>query len=167
MKIYTPHPEQLDALAALFDAYRVFYRKESDLQGAKAFLQELMDQKQSVVFVAEVDGDLVGFTQLYPLFSSTNMAKLWLLNDLYVQPEIRGKAIGKALLKAAQDHCVATQAKGLSLETEKTNQIGNGLYPKMDFVCDDEHNFYYWENPSFSSSWYQSHRFSLFHQIFW
>ena len=105
-----------------------------------------------IVFVAEVDGDLVGFTQLYPLFSSTNMAKLWLLNDLYVQPELRGKAIGKALLKAAQDHCVATQAKGLSLETEKTNQIGNGLYPKMDFVCDDEHNFYYWENPSFSSS---------------
>ena len=104
--------------------------------------------KQSVVFVAEVDGDLVGFTQLYPLFSSTNMAKLWLLNDLYVQPKIRGKAIGKALLKAAQDHCVATQAKGLSLE-QKTNQIGNGLYPKMDFVCDDEHNFYYWENPSY------------------
>ena len=152
MKIYSPHPKQLDALAVLFDAYRVFYRKESDLHGAKAFLQERMEQKQSVVFVAEVDGDLVGFTQLYPLFSSTNMAKLWLLNDLYVEPELRGKAIGKALLKAAQDHCVATQAKGLSLETEKTNQVGNALYPKMDFVCDDEHNFYYWENPSFSSS---------------
>ena len=152
MKIYSPQLDQLDSLAALFDAYRVFYKKESDLDAAKSFLQERMERKQSVVFVAEIDNKLVGFTQLYPLFSSTNMASLWLLNDLYVQPNQRGKAIGKALLKAAQEYCIRTNAKGISLETEKTNLIGNELYPKMNFICDQEHHFYFWENPSFSSS---------------
>lgn len=151
MKIYSASLAQLDALALLFDAYRVFYRKKSDVKGAKHFLKARMEQKQSVIFVAEVDGKPVGFTQLYPLFSSTNMAPLWLLNDLFVAPEQRGKAIGKALLAAAQDHCIKTNAKGVSLETEKTNLIGNGLYPQMEFVCDKEHNYYYWENPSFSS----------------
>ena len=151
-QIYSPKKEQLSALAKLFDAYRVFYRKESDLQGAIAYLSKRMEQKDSVLFIAEKDGEVVGFTQLYPLFSSTNMRRLWLLNDLYVLPEQRGKQISKQLIRAAQEYCKTTGAQGLTLETEKTNQIGNLLYPKMDFEKDEEHNFYVWENPTLSSS---------------
>ena len=119
--IHIKHPsiEQLPALAQLFDAYRVFYKKTSDVEGAITFLHERIEQKESVVFVAEMDGELVGFTQLYPLFSSTNMARMWLLNDLFVHPEKREKGIGKLLMHAAQEHCKRTQALGISLETEK------------------------------------------------
>ena len=39
MKIYSASLAQLDALALLFDAYRVFYRKKSDVKGAKRFLK--------------------------------------------------------------------------------------------------------------------------------
>ena len=152
MQIYPATLAQLNPLAQLFDAYRVFYKKESDLQGATSFLKARIQGQESIILIAEVADDFVGFTQLYPLFSSTNMARLWLLNDLYVSPNQRGRAIGKALLKAAQDHCIATHAKGISLETEKSNAVGNGLYPRMDFRLDEEHNFYFWENPSFSSS---------------
>ena len=52
----------LNELAALFDAYRVFYRKESNLAGAKRFLSDRMQQKESVIFVALLDEQLVGFT---------------------------------------------------------------------------------------------------------
>ena len=142
----------LNELAALFDAYRVFYRKESNLAGAKRFLSDRMQQKESVIFVALLEEQLVGFTQLYPLFSSTNMMPIWLLNDLFVAQEHRGKHISKGLIKAAQEHCKITKAKGISLETEKNNVPGNALYPKMGFALDQEHNFYYWENPTASSS---------------
>jgi len=37
------------------------------------------------------------------------------------------------LLEAAQNHCTATHAKGVSLETEQTNVVGNKLYPIMGF----------------------------------
>lgn len=141
----------LDDLAVLFDAYRVFYKKETDLDAAKKFLRERLANDQSVIFMVYNDSRAVGFTQLYPVFSSVNMAAVWLLNDLFVDPVYRGKKIGKQLLEAAQNHCTATGAKGISLETEQTNVVGNKLYPIMGFEKDTEHNFYYWENPTFST----------------
>ena len=141
----------LDDLAVLFDAYRVFYKKETDLDAAKKFLRERLANDQSVIFMVYNDSRAVGFTQLYPVFSSVNMAAVWLLNDLFVDPVYRGKKIGKQLLEAAQNHCTATGAKGVSLETEQTNVVGNKLYPIMGFEKDTEHNFYYWENPTFST----------------
>jgi len=130
----------------------VFYRKESNLEGAKRFLSERMQQKESIIFVALMEEKLVGFTQLYPLFSSTNMMPIWLLNDLFVAKEHRGKQISKGLIKAAQEHCKITKANGISLETEKSNVPRNALYPKMGFALDQEHNFYYWQNPTAPSS---------------
>lgn len=79
----------LDDLAVLFDAYRVFYKKETDLDAAKKFLRERLANDQSVIFMVYNDSRAVGFTQLYPVFSSVNMAAVWLLNDLFVDPVYR------------------------------------------------------------------------------
>ena len=84
-------PNHLDDLALLFDAYRVFYKKESDLSAAQVFLRERLTKNQSVVFMVYDGSRAIGFTQLYLLFSSVNMAAVWLLNDLFVDPTYRGK----------------------------------------------------------------------------
>ena len=152
IQIKRAHEGHLNELEVLFDDYRVFYRKESNLEGAKGFLIERILKKESVIFVALLEEKLVGFTQLYPLFSSTNMMPIWLLNDLFVAKEHRGKQISKGLIKAAQEHCKITKANGISLETEKNNVPGNALYPKMGFAIDQEHNFYFWQNPTAPSS---------------
>ena len=152
IQIKRAHEGHLNELAVLFDDYRVFYRKERNLEGAKGFLSERILKKESVIFVALLEEKLVGFTQLYPLFSSTNMIPIWLLNDLFVAKEHRGKQISKGLIKAAQEHCKITKANGISLEAEKNNVPGNALYPKMGFAIDQEHNFYYWQNPTAPSS---------------
>ena len=60
----------LDDLAFLFDAYRIFYKKETDLEAAKKFLRERLANDQSVIFIVYDDSRAVGFTQLYHLFSS-------------------------------------------------------------------------------------------------
>ena len=52
--------------------------------GAENFLKERLENQDSEIFVAEENGILTGFTQLYPLFSSTRMKRYWLLNDLFV-----------------------------------------------------------------------------------
>ncbi|WP_428979912.1 GNAT family N-acetyltransferase [Elizabethkingia anophelis] len=103
-----------------------------------------MNNNESVIYIAEADGETIGFTQLYPLFSSTRMKKLWLLNDLYVEEEYRQKGISIALIDKAKELCRETGACQLSLETSKTNMVGNNLYPKTDFQLDTEANFYYW-----------------------
>jgi len=138
--------EDINSLAALFDNYRVFYRKQTDLDAAEAFLKERLLNSDSIIFVAQQENTLAGFTQLYPLFSSTRMKRIWLLNDLYVLPEFRGNGISHQLINAAKDLAIQSGAAGLLLETEKTNNIGNRLYPSAGFTLYNETNFYWWEN---------------------
>jgi GNAT superfamily N-acetyltransferase len=70
---------------------------------------------------------------------------LWLLNDLFVLPALRGQGISKRLIERAQEYCRETHACALTLETAQTNDIGNQLYPTMGFVLDTEFNHYCWE----------------------
>ena len=74
------------------------------------------------------------------------MNKLWLLNDLFVSEKFRGKGVSVLLIEEAKKLCKKTNACGLILETAKTNEIGNSLYPKTGFLLDLEHNYYSWEN---------------------
>lgn len=133
----------IDALSLLFDAYRVFYKKESDVEGAKQFLTERMSRNESIVYICRKDGIVCGFTQLYPLFSSIRMKLLWLLNDLFVAPEYRGHGMSVALIDEAKKLAVETGACGVSLETDKGNLIGNTLYVKTQFELDEDHNYYF------------------------
>lgn len=130
----------------MFDAYRVFYKKASDLEGAANFLAKRIENGESVIFVSANDeGRIYGFVQLYPLFSSTRMQKLWLLNDLFVHPDERRQGIAKDLVEACKALCRDSNACGMMLETARSNEIGNKLYPVMGFSIDNEHNYYSWD----------------------
>ena len=136
----------LPALAYLFDQYRVFYRKASDLEGARQFIGERLHQGDSRIYVCAEGQELLGFVQLYPIFSSTRMRRLWLLNDLFVAPAQRGKGLSLQLLDAGKQLCRETEACGVMLETEKSNTIGNQLYPRAGFQLNEGSNFFEW-NP--------------------
>lgn len=138
--------QDLTQLSELFDQYRVFYHKDSDIPSAENFLKERIEKQDSEIYIAETDGILVGFVQLYPLFSSTRMKKYWLLNDLFVNENHRGKGFSKELIEAAKEVCKSSDACGILLETGKSNDIGNKLYPSCGFELYDEVNFYEWTN---------------------
>ena len=89
----------LDSLVPLFDAYRQFYGQLPDLEGARTFLSGRMERGESVVFLAFEEDRAVGFTQLYPQFSSVGMDRNWLLNDLYVDERARKKGWESACWK--------------------------------------------------------------------
>ena len=132
-------------VASLFDDYRVFYRKKSDKEGATNFIKDRLEKKDAIIFIAEEDDLCVGFTQLYPSFSSTKMMKLWVLNDLFVMESRRGEGISKELIEKSKSLCKQTNACGILLETETSNTIGNNLYPKTGFHL-ETNNFYFWSN---------------------
>ncbi|MFV0233012.1 GNAT family N-acetyltransferase [Empedobacter falsenii] len=136
----------LQTLAPLFDAYRQFYDKESDVEGAKEFLLERIANNESVIYLAfDEKENAVGFVQLYPLFSSTRMKRFWMLNDLFVSPEFRGQGFSRELIDQAKKLCRKTDACAMLLETSVTNHIGNSLYPSAGFQLRDDANFYEWE----------------------
>jgi ribosomal protein S18 acetylase RimI-like enzyme len=136
-EIKTATFEHLEIVAPLFDAYRVFYQEASDLERARTFLLERIQNAESVIYIA-CDGEKpLGFTQLYPSFSSASTQKLWILNDLYVIPEARGLRVGEHLIERAMQLARDTNAKGVMLETAHTNLSGQKLYERMGFERED------------------------------
>ncbi len=146
LKIDTATFSDLEDLNELFDAYRVFYEKQSDKETSEAFLQERIEKDESIIYIARNEkGTAVGFVQLYPIFSSTRMKRLWLLNDLYVDSKFRGQGFSKALIERSKKLCRESGACGMMLETAKDNHIGNQLYPATGWALDKDHNFYSWD----------------------
>lgn len=133
----------LDALASLLDAYRQFYGQSSDLAAARSFLKARFEHGQSIVFLAESQGQTVGFTQLYPSFSSVSMARVFVLNDLYVDPQARRTGVASALLKAAQNHAQNLGAVRLSLNTDVQNRSAQALYDAMGWQRDQQFYAYH------------------------
>ena len=121
-------PADLDALAQLFDAYRQFYEQPSDLPRARQWLRERLRFGESMVLVAKRGGIAVGFTQLYPMFSSVRTARTWILNDLFVDAGARRKGVARALLDAAAAFAREDGAMGISLETSQDNAAARALY---------------------------------------
>lgn len=145
MEVRAVKSNDLHSLVTLFDNYRVWYRKNSDVEGAKKFLGERIEKEDSKIYVCGDKNELVGFVQLYPLFSSTRMKKFWLLNDLFIDSAHRGKGLSLMLIEHSKQLVRQSGACGMFLETEITNTIGNKLYPRAGFRLNETTNFYEWE----------------------
>lgn len=126
--------KDIKQLSVLFDKYRIFYQQRSDMASAKIFLKKRMKRKESVIFVAEQGDELIGFTQLFPIFSSVSMQRTWLLNDLYVNERSRGIGAATALLKAAKEFGAETGSKWLLLQTAADNFTAQKVYEKNGWI---------------------------------
>lgn len=133
----------VDDAAPLFDAYRQFYGQRSDVAAARAFLEERLRRDESVIFLAVEDSGALGFTQLYPSFSSVSLRRLWILNDLFVGADVRRGGVGRRLLDRAREWAIETGAKGLVLATAVDNTRARALYESCGWRRDDEFQHYY------------------------
>lgn len=111
----------VDRIVPLFGAYREFYRQRPTPVPERAFLAERIERGEAMVFLAEAHGAAVGFTLLYPSFSSISLRRIWVLNDLFVRPEHRRHGVGARLLLAAREFARASGAEYLTLETALDN----------------------------------------------
>lgn len=121
----------------MFDAYRVFYGQPSDPDAARAFLDARLRRDESVVFVSRDHDTPLGFTQLYPTFSSVAARRVWILNDLFVVPAARRRGVARALMAAAQAFAGSTGAVRIALETTRDNRAAQALYESLGYARDD------------------------------
>jgi ribosomal protein S18 acetylase RimI-like enzyme len=143
MTIRRATPDDLDALAPLFDAYRQFYGQPPDAETARTFLAERMRRAESVVLLAlGPDGRVTGFAQLYPTFCSVAAGHIFILYDLFVAPAHRRSGVGAALLSAAADIARREQAVRLELSTAVTNHAAQALYEGAGWRRVDEFQVY-------------------------
>ena len=130
-------PADLDTAAALFDAYRQFYEQPGDLGRARRFLSERLAAGDTTLLLAlDSDGAGLGFTHLFPSFTSVGTAPLVILNDLFVAPGARGRGVGQELLAEAEAHARAVGAVRLVLQTAVDNAAAQRLYARAGWTPD-------------------------------
>ena len=136
-------PADVGEVAPLFDAYRQFYGKPTDVEAARRFLFARLSKAESVLFIARLDAKVAGFVNLYPVFSSVNLTRQWILNDLFVAPVARKLGVGRALTERARQLAEATRANGLALETAIDNHAAQKLYESLGWKRDNEFYRYF------------------------
>ena len=129
----------LEVVSKLLDDYRRFYGWASDMKAARAFLQARFEHGQSVVFIAFDGATPIGFTQLYPSFSSVSLARAFILNDLFVAESHRRAGVGARLLDAASCYARSMGAVRLSLNTDVRNTSAQALYEAKGWKKDQEY----------------------------
>ena len=137
----------LDALAALLDQHRVLQGKPSDEPAARAFLQARFDHGESVLFIAHLNTGQgaapVGFAQLYPSFSSTALARVFVLNDLFVHAHGRRLGVASQLLAAAEQYAWALGAVRVTLNVARDNTAGHALYTAQGWQADQQFHMFH------------------------
>ena len=141
--IIRAQPEHISLLAPLLDAYRVFYKQNSDRKAAAQFLKERFQKNESVLFLSLDGEEATGFVQLYRSFSTVSLQPILILNDLYVGETHRKKGIGEALLRSSQEYCQTKGFKGLALETDIDNPAQE-LYERLGWKKDVHCFHYFW-----------------------
>lgn len=150
MEIIRATENDLPVILPLFDGYRQFYEQVSDLSACENYLNERLSNIESVLYLAYewVNGLRVGvgFSQLYPTFSSVTLRKFWVLHDLYVEESYRKQGIAKELINKCKDMAIENAPIGIVIESRISNQSAQHLFDAVGFVKEGEHYFYYLED---------------------
>lgn len=129
--------ETVKNVLPLFEAYRTFYGQPKS-EVISQFLNERIQLNESTIFLARIDGEAVGFVQLYPTFSSVACKRAFVLNDLYVAEAYRKRGVAQKLMEKCYDYCIEQDASYMTLETSVSNEQAQKLYKKMGMVVEEE-----------------------------
>lgn len=110
-----------------------FYQKpEPENTDLKYLIRHLIDHPEAgVQFVAVKDGLMVGFATLYFTFSTLQVKKAAILNDLFVTEAARGMKAGEQLFNTCLTFIRKNDFAHMTWETAKDNLVAQALYNKM------------------------------------
>lgn len=113
----------------IVDFYQRPQPKEEEL---KNLIHHLIENPSiGLQFVAEKEGELIGFATLYFTFSTLQVKKAAILNDLYVTSSGRGQKVGEQLFQRCLSYIRENEYAYMTWETAKDNHIAQTLYNKM------------------------------------
>ena len=81
--------------------------------------------------------------QLYPSYSSTSLARVFILNDLFVHDRARRKGVASKLLAALEGYAWSHGAARVTLNVAKDNQRGQALYEGRGWSRDAQFFMYH------------------------
>lgn len=128
--------DDIEELLPLFLGYRVFYKREKLPEESRAYMRARFGAGDYVGFLARLDGKAVGFAILSATFSSGVMKRIWLLNDIFVEPSVRKAGVGAALMKRVDEFGRESGAGRLDLFTAQDNKTAQSVYERAGWKRD-------------------------------
>lgn len=124
------------AWTPLWDGYNAFYGREGKTALApeitKITWQRFFDPAEPVfALVAECEGKLCGLTHYLYHRSTTRVELTCYLQDLFTDPLVRGRGVGRALIEGVYEQAKAADIKRVYWQTHTTNSAGRLLYDKV------------------------------------
>lgn len=116
----------------LFTAYGVFYETaftKQVLDGVWAWLMD--DDHQTSALVAESNGTVIGFAHVREQADTFTAATSWYLDDLFVDPALRGTGAGTALLAAIEASARAAGGGTIRWITAAENLVAQRVYDRV------------------------------------
>ena len=115
----------------LFRAYIVFYESELTDEQYELTWQRIHSDFNMYGLLAEVDGEIVGLAHYLFRPSTWAVNDFCYLEDLFVDPSVRGKGVGRALIKALEDVATKAGAERLYWTTAPDNATARRLYDSV------------------------------------
>lgn len=132
----------LEKVVPLFQGYLQFYGRQFEEQEVMTFIKKRLTNDDAIILYAEHEGKAIGFTQLYPSFSSLALKRAYILNDLFVEESHRKLGAARALMEEAFVFCEQMGAAYITLETHPDNVASQKLYEDIGMQRDDEYWHY-------------------------
>jgi ribosomal protein S18 acetylase RimI-like enzyme len=104
-------------------------------------LQEIVSSEASVLFIARVEGKIVGSLTLATFRIPTGL-RAW-IEDVVVDGSARGHGVGEALNRAAIEEARARGAVTVDLTSRPSREAANRLYQRLGFVQRDTNVYRY------------------------
>jgi len=129
-------PSDRAAWQPLWDGYNAFYGREGetalDPRITAMTWGRFFDVNEPVhALVAEADGQLLGLVHYLFHRSTTRIAPVCYLQDLFTAPQARGQGVGRALIEAVYQAATAAGSSRVYWHTQVTNAAGRALYDKL------------------------------------
>ena len=127
-------PSDLDDLLPLMRGYCDFYKVSPSDEDLLALSRALIDdpEREGVQLIArDAEGRPMGFATIFWSWSTTDAARLGVMNDLFVSETARGGGVADALISACRDECVRRGAARLSWQTAPDNLRAQAVYDRV------------------------------------
>lgn len=128
--------EDYDQWLSLWDGYNAFYGRSGETQLSLDITQQtwlrFFDPAEPVnALVADNDGRLLGLTHYIFHRSTTAIAPVCYLQDLFTAETARGKGVGRALINSVCQQAKLAGSPRVYWLTHETNEAAMQLYDKV------------------------------------
>jgi GNAT superfamily N-acetyltransferase len=115
----------------LFKEYVIFYKSKVSDEQFELTWQRIHSDFNMYGLIAELDGQIVGLAHYIFRPSTWEVKDFCYLEDLFVDPKVRGAGVGRALINELEKIAIAKGSKRLYWTTAPDNEVARRLYDKV------------------------------------